>query len=128
MISTIDQAFTIKPSDNNKYSSTVFNKFGSDVIPFPRAIKPRWTCSVSKGFRFAKRKADNLQIIPSQKHSQFYLVCKLLKANTCDVIYFDEQFTQTQLATLRVLQTQTQTTLINAKQAFMFNQHISEYA
>lgn len=109
--------------DNHRHSY-----FSSDVIPFPKAYKKRWICNVSNDFKFASVKKDYLQITKHSVHSQFKIICKLLAANTCDVIYFDEQFNREQFQTLRRLQSLTQTDLIHAKQAYMFTQHARGYA
>jgi hypothetical protein len=84
-----------------------------------------WICNLSKRYVFTHQHHDYLQISASNKHSQFALICKLLAANTCRVIYFDEQLTPEQLVELRVLHDNSQTELLHAKLAYTFAKEVS---
>lgn len=99
------------------------------VLKFPseKVIKhKRWICNISEHFRFVKHKEQYLHIMPNQNNSQFRLLCKLLALASCDIIYFDANFTQDQLKTIRALQNQSKTELVNSKQAFLLS--LKQYA
>lgn len=99
-----------------------------DVLSFPSPSfisKAGWICNVSQDFKFSQVFHEYLQIAPNKSHDQFSLICRLLRANNCRVIYFDDNFTLQQLATIRRLQRRSQTKLFNAKMAFLFSDKIS---
>lgn len=98
----------------------------SALIQFPVALQhlpdhnKKWICNVSKDYMFAHSSADYLQIKTSSKHSQFELICRLLDADTCRVIYFDENLSHSQLGLLRERLIHSNTELLNAKVAYLF--------
>lgn len=103
----------------------------SDVINFApkkQFIKSRkrgWICNLSQQFIFSQQHHEYLQIQTTEKFSQFTLICKLLEADTCRIIYFDDQLTPTELAELRKMQHGSQTELLHAKVAYMFSAEVS---
>lgn len=93
------------------------NNPASPHSSFPK--NSAWKFNVSKYYKFAKPSKLQLQVATEQQ-KQFETICKLLKANNCEVIYFDEQFDQEQTRRLRELQKTSNTQLHNAKLAFLF--------
>lgn len=101
-----------------------------------------WVVNISAGYRFASRAQHQIQICYSQYakpllqqekanykeiaetliNKQFEFMCALLRANTCKCIYFDAAFSDEQLAQIRVLQSCSQSELINTRMAYMFEQ------
>ncbi|MDT0594323.1 hypothetical protein [Glaciecola petra] len=82
-----------------------------------------WVFNLSKHYRFAKADARQLQVNSNNK--QFEYICRLLKANTCEVIYFDEDFSFEQTQIIRKLQKSTGTQLHSAKLAYLFEDNLA---
>jgi hypothetical protein len=103
----------------------------SDIIQFPTQAKAShntrlgWICNLSARYVFSQPHHEYLQIKPSKKHSQFELICSLLKANTCRVIYFDDQLTKNQLALIRERHISSKTELVHAKVTFLLAKKVS---
>jgi hypothetical protein len=74
---------------------------------------------------FSQQHHEYLQIQPSKQYTQFDLICRLLEANTCRVIYFDDQLTQDQLSLLRERRISNKTELLHAKVAHLFAKEVS---
>jgi len=53
------------------------------------AIKKRWLCNVAQHVKLANTVESGINVSGKGKYSQYELIVKLLKAETCDVIYFD---------------------------------------
>ena len=106
-------------------------RHSKDVIQFPVRAKTAkqgikgWICNISKRYVFSQHHHEYLQIEAKSNHSQFNIICKLLDANTCSVIYFDEQLTPQQLAFIRQHHSHSRTELLHAKVAFMFAKKVS---
>lgn len=88
-----------------------------------RPSSSAWVFNLSKHYRFAKSAARQLQVCTNKK--QFEYICRLLKANTCEVIYFDEDFSFEQTQTIRELQKNSTTQLHSAKLAYMFEDNLA---
>lgn len=90
------------------------------LVRFPaeqRVSKQKWVCNISKNLKFSEKHEHYLQIDSSDQYSQFEILCRLLRANNCHVIYFDAQFSINELTEIRRLQSQTKTELINSRVA-----------
>ena len=98
-------------SENNGKSENIESKVANKSLT-------AWQFNLSKHYRFTKSSSTQLQVSPGKK--QFEYICKLLRANTCEVIYFDERFTKEQTQTIRTLQKNSNTQLHNAKLAYLF--------
>jgi hypothetical protein len=118
-------------SDHRHCQTKTIALNNSDIIQFPSQAKASqkarlgWICNLSARYVFSQPRHDYLQIQPSEKHSQFELICSLLKANTCRVIYFDDQLTNSQLALIRERHISSKTQLIHAKVAFLVAKKVS---
>lgn len=103
----------------------------NDVLKFmPRtqtkaSRKKGWICNLSQQYVFSQAHHEYLQIKTNDHFSQFTLICKLLEADTCRVIYFDDQLSANQLLELRKRQQGSQTELLHAKIAFMFSAEVA---
>lgn len=82
-----------------------------------------WVFNLSKHYRFAKAATRQLQVSTNKK--QFEYICTLLRANNCDVIYFDEDFSFEQTQTIRKLQKESKTQLHSAKLAYLFEGNLA---
>ena len=87
--------------------------------------KKGWICNLSQQYVFTQVHHEYLQIQANKRFSQFTLICSLLEADTCRVIYFDDQLSAEQLLELRRRQQGTQTELLHAKIAFMFSADVA---
>ena len=120
------QAFERAPLVSNRRRNT-----GNGVIAFPKANKSNkqhtkgWTCNLSKRYAFSQHRKEQLNIKTNEQYTQFDIMCRLLKANTCSVIYFDEQLSDSQLTYIREHHSNTRTELLHAKIAFMFSKTIT---
>lgn len=118
---------------NTSFSSTTLNAMNNHdgIIHFPISsrVQPSssrgWICNISKQYVFSQQHHEYLQIKSSCQHSQFDLICKLLEANTCRVIYFDEQLSPEQLTHLRNTHYASRAELIHAKLAFLFAKDVT---
>lgn len=101
---------------------TTASQLSNNLVHFPKvsAIRSKkWRCNVSKYFRFRKCDSHCLHIKETSSFTQFDIICKLLKSENCSVIYFDENFDYEQIREIRVLQANSRTELVNAKQAYL---------
>ena len=87
--------------------------------------KNGWICNLSQQYVFSQQHHEYLQIKATENNSQFTIMCKLLEADTCRVIYFDDHLTPEQLLELRKRQQLSQTELLHAKVAFIFSDEVS---
>jgi hypothetical protein len=103
----------------------------SDVLKFEQKNQTRtvrkngWICNLSQHYAFTQVHHEYLQIQANERFSQFTLICRLLEADTCRVIYFDDQLSAEQLLELRRRQQGSRTELLHAKITFMFSAEIS---
>lgn len=102
----------------------------SDIINFPikqsiKSHKKGWICNLSQQYVFSQQHHEYLQIQASENYSQFTLICKLLAADNCRVIYFDDHLTTEQLIEIRRMQQGSQTELLHAKVAFIFSAEVT---
>ncbi len=91
------------------------------LIRFPtenRVSKSKWICNISEELKFIDKHPHFLQINPNTTHNQFSILRKLLLANTCQIIYFDANFSEEELQEIRALQSASKTELVNAKLAY----------
>lgn len=88
--------------------------------PVKNATK-RWLCSVSSGVKLSKYVKNGINIDSRGRLSQYELMVKLLKAETCDVIYFDCQLSASQIGILKMLQVFSNTELVHARLAMQFD-------
>ncbi|MFT6267602.1 MAG: hypothetical protein ACJAVV_000400 [Alphaproteobacteria bacterium] len=108
-----------------------FNSINAGIIQFPIQSKANqmaqkgWICNLSEHYVFSQQHHEYLQIQPSKQHTQFNLICRLLEADTCRVIYFDDQLTKGQLALLRDRHIGSRTELLHAKVAHLFAKEVS---
>jgi len=116
------------PHNSVNVEAAQFNRgvvnFSSTKAP-EKARKKGWICNLSHNYVFSQQHHEFLQIQATGTHSQFTLMCKLLKAETCRIIYFDDKLTAEQLLKLRKIQQFSQTEIIHAKVAFMFSANVS---
>lgn len=102
----------------------------SDVLKFEQknqastSRKKGWICNLSQHYVFTQAHHEYLQIQANERFSQFTLICRLLEADTCRVIYFDDQLSAEQLLELRKRQQGSHTELLHAKIAFMFSAEV----
>ena len=89
------------------------------------ASKSRWLCSVAESVKFQKNVARALSVRADASNSQYDLMVKLLKAETCDVIYFDCHLSASQIAILKMLQMFSKTELVHARLAMQFSKQAS---
>lgn len=89
------------------------------------ARKKRWLCNVAQHVKLANTVENGINVSGKGKYSQYELIVKLLKAETCDVIYFDCRFSAAQIAILKMLQLFSNTELVHARLAMQFNQAAS---
>jgi hypothetical protein len=87
--------------------------------------KKRWLCSVAEHVKLSNTVENGINVSGKGKYSQYELIVKLLKAETCDVIYFDCRFSTAQIAILKMLQLFSNTELVHARLAMQFNQAAS---
>ncbi|MBT1449562.1 hypothetical protein KJ365_01600 [Glaciecola sp. XM2] len=87
-----------------------------------KTTKKRWLCCVAEHVKFAKTVDGGLNVRPSKTLSQYELMVKLLKAETCDVIYFDCHLSAAQIGILKMLQMFSGTQLVHARLAMQFDQ------
>lgn len=83
--------------------------------------KKRWLCSVAEGVKLSKDVKNGINIDSREIKSQYELMVKLLKAETCDVIYFDCQLSASQIGILKMLQVFSNTELVHARLAMQFD-------
>jgi hypothetical protein len=121
--------YTERPA--SKTAKHFANNESSGVIQFPTQNKENkqarkgWVCNLSRNYVFSQQHHEYLQIQPSETYTQFDLICRLIDADTCRVIYFDEQLTQVQLSLLRQRLICSKTEILHAKVAFMFSKEVS---
>lgn len=82
--------------------------------------KKRWLCNVSEGVKLSKSVKYGLNIDSRGKLTQYELMVKLLKTETCDVIYFDCHLSASQIGILKMLQVFSNTELVHARLAMQF--------
>jgi hypothetical protein len=87
-----------------------------------QSTKKRWLCSVAENVKLSANVDRGINISGNGKYSQYELVVKLLKAETCDVIYFDCRFSSAQIGILKMLQLFSSTELVHARLAMQFDQ------
>lgn len=103
----------------------------SDILKFPtnkctkNERKKGWVCNLSQQYVFSQQHHEYLQIKTPENTTQFPLICKLLEADTCRVIYFDDHLTTEQLTELRRRQRSSKTELLHAKIAYFFSSDVS---
>lgn len=120
---------TIHNSTRTTHSNSVL--IHNDVLKFePKKQakterKKGWICNLSQQYVFTQSHHEYLQIQATKRFSQFILICNLLEADTCRVIYFDDQLSADQLLELRRRQQGSQTELLHAKIAFMFSAEVA---
>ena len=127
-----DRYFNMNIVQNTQQQLNTNNAFlKPSVINFPTKKSPiknrknGWICNLSQQYVFSQQHHEYLQIIATENNSQFTIMCKLLEADTCRVIYFDDQLTADQLLELRKRQQLSQTELLHAKVAFIFSAEVS---
>jgi hypothetical protein len=87
--------------------------------------KNRWLCNVATHVKLSNKVENGINVSAKGKYSQYELIVKLLKAETCDVIYFDCRFSAAQIAILKMLQLFSNTEIVHARLAMQFNQAAS---
>lgn len=103
-------------------NNSVSKSFTSNVSPIAENHKKLgWLCNVSEGVKLSKNVANGLNIDCRGKLSQYELMVKLLKAETCDVIYFDCHLSHSQIGILKMLQVFSSTELVHARLAMQFD-------
>ncbi len=85
------------------------------------SAKKRWLCNVSEAVKLSKHVKNALNIEGRGKFSQYELMVKLLKAETCDVIYFDCHLSANQIGILKMLQVFSNTELVHSRLAMQFD-------
>ncbi|WP_395343443.1 hypothetical protein PN836_003410 [Ningiella sp. W23] len=83
--------------------------------------KKRWIANVSQSVRISKGTERAINIKHSDKFSQYELIVQLLKAENCDVIYFDCQLSSSQIGIIKMLQMFSNTELVHARLAMQFS-------
>nr|WP_136252272.1 hypothetical protein [Ningiella ruwaisensis] len=116
-----------KQSYKLKEKASSFSKIGfsNKGATIHTASKARWICNVSEHVKLAKGVERAINISGKGKFSQYELMVKLLKAETCDVIYFDCQLSAQQIGILKMLQVFSKTELKNARLAMQFSKAAS---
>jgi len=89
------------------------------------SIAKRWLCNVSEGVKLTKGLKNGLNVATNANFTQYDLMVKLLKAETCDVIYFDCHLSPNQIGILKMLQVFSNTKLVHARLAMQFDREIS---
>ncbi|MFC4699283.1 hypothetical protein ACFO4O_03810 [Glaciecola siphonariae] len=122
LASSTQKTVAIKASASLPVQSELF----ANVSPITEAKskKKRWLCNVSEGLRLSKNVENGLNIDSSGKYSQYELMVKLLKAETCDVIYFNCSLSASQIGILKMLQVFSNTELVHSRLAMQFDRAI----
>ncbi len=120
------EQITDQTSNNEQPSFNATSKIEKDIHIDSRTTTKafysdkRWICNISEHLKFAKKSARQIHITANEKYDQFSIMCKLLSARTCDIIYFDAHLTNKQFDYLRFLQAGSKTELVNARMHFHF--------
>jgi hypothetical protein len=110
-------------STGNKVSyirTAIEKSANSELSSDSKAPIARWLCNVSESVKLSKDVANGLNVCGRGKLSQYELMVKLLKAETCDVIYFDCQLSASQIGILKMLQVFSNTELVHSRLAMQF--------
>jgi len=105
-------------------SSSYVDKPNPTHVDFQKpkfVAEKRWLCNVASTVKLSKHVERGLNIDSLGKYSQYELMVKLLKAETCDVIYFDCQLSASQIGILKMLQVFSRTELVHARLAMQFD-------
>jgi hypothetical protein len=105
-------------SFDSGYNAPLYNL---SVTSDSKATKKRWLCNVSASVKLSKTVENGLNISSRGKLTQYELMVKLLKAETCDVIYFDCQLRPSQIGILKMLQVFSNTEIVHSRLSMQFN-------
>ncbi|WP_284216224.1 hypothetical protein [Agaribacter marinus] len=89
-----------------------------------QVAKAGWWCNLADNLNLAVQHPYILSI-KKRAHSQYALICGLLKAGTCEKIFFDCDLSQAQAEYLGKLQRTSGTELIHARLAAQFGKEMA---
>lgn len=117
---------TANYANNSLKDSSKANSGASSKVSFIQAnktvsAKKRWLCNVSEAVKLSKHVKNGLNISGRGTFSQYELMVQLLKAETCDVIYFDCHLSASQIGILKMLQVFSNTELVHSRLAMQFD-------
>lgn len=117
---------TANYANNSLKDSSKANSGTSAKVSFIQAnktvsAKKRWLCNVSEAVKLSKHVKNGLNISGRGTFSQYELMVQLLKAETCDVIYFDCHLSASQIGILKMLQVFSNTELVHSRLAMQFD-------
>ncbi|MFC3121608.1 hypothetical protein [Agaribacter flavus] len=91
---------------------------------FKQASKTGWWCNLADRLNLAVKHPYVISI-KKRRFSQYSLICALLKAGTCEKIFFDCDLSQAQAEYLGKLQRHSRTELIHARLAEQFSMEMA---
>lgn len=120
-VARISARTTLQKADSSAPVITQFTPKQEVRKPGSVSLRKRWLCNVASGVKLNKHVKYGLNVDSRGNVSQYELMVKLLKAETCDVIYFDCQLNHSQIGILKMLQVFSNTELVHARLAMQFD-------